>query len=147
MLLGHDHRSPIVAGRVIATRRLRGTNEVVALPAEIIAGRVRSTDRMMIQVKVYPPGAAEWGNDGEAMPAPVFSAIGMTLWLTLWAGLWSLVIGTFVAILRLAPIKVLQWAGATYVMLFRNTPLTLIIVSCNFVLWIQLGLELRLTGK
>lgn len=70
-----------------------------------------------------------------------FSAIGMTLWLTLWAALWSLIIGTFVAILRLAPIKVLQWAGATYVTLFRNTPLTLIVVAANLILWTQLQIQ------
>lgn len=70
-----------------------------------------------------------------------FSAIGMTLWLTLWGALWSLIIGTFVAILRLAPIKVLQWAGATYVMLFRNTPLTLIVVAANLILWTQLQIQ------
>ncbi|WP_296140659.1 amino acid ABC transporter permease [uncultured Tessaracoccus sp.] len=65
-----------------------------------------------------------------------------TLRLTLWGALWALVIGTVVAIMRLSPVRVLQWAGATYVTLLRNTPLTLIVVAANLVLGIQLQLAL-----
>lgn len=52
----------------------------------IIGGAYRASDRMMIDVKVYPPGAPEWGNGGEdgracgdmsAMPEPVFEAVAM----------------------------------------------------------------------
>lgn len=43
----------------------------------IMAGQSRATDRMMIQVKVYPPGAPQWGNHDGPMPEAVFSAIGM----------------------------------------------------------------------
>lgn len=70
-----------------------------------------------------------------------FSAVWMTVKLTLWAALGSLVLGTFIAVLRLSPIRVLQWAGSTYVTLFRNTPLTVIVVAANLVIWNQLGIE------
>ncbi|HHT11723.1 MAG TPA: amino acid ABC transporter permease [Propionibacterium sp.] len=70
-----------------------------------------------------------------------FSAVWMTVKLTLWAALGSLILGTFIAVLRLSPIKVLQWAGSTYVTVFRNTPLTVVVVAANLVIWNQLGLE------
>ena len=70
-----------------------------------------------------------------------FSAVWMTVKLTLWAALGSLILGTFIAVLRLSPIKVLQWAGSTYVTGFRNTPLTVVVVAANLVIWNQLGLE------
>ena len=43
----------------------------------IMSGHGRATDRMLIQVKVYPPGAPKWGMEDGQMPPPVFSAIGM----------------------------------------------------------------------
>lgn len=70
-----------------------------------------------------------------------FSAVWMTVRLTLWAALGSLLLGTFVAVLRLSPVRVLQWAGFTYVTVFRNTPLTVVVVASNLILWNQLGLE------
>ena len=54
----------------------------------------------------------------------------------------ALVLGTVVAILRLAPVGVLNWFGSTYVTLLRNTPLTLIIVFANLGLWAQLGIDM-----
>lgn len=72
----------------------------------------------------------------------VVGAFRLTLWLTLWSALWSLLLGTVIAIMRLSPIRVLQVFGAAYVTVFRNTPLTLIILFCNFVLWIQLRVNL-----
>lgn len=43
--------------------------------------------------------------------------------------------------MRLSPVGVLQRAGAAYVTLLRNTPLTLIIIFCSLGLWGQLGIE------
>lgn len=52
----------------------------------IIGGRYRASDRMMIDVRVFPPGAPEWGNGGTGtgdrcdfshMPPPVFEAAAM----------------------------------------------------------------------
>ncbi|MFC5042585.1 amino acid ABC transporter permease [Ornithinimicrobium kibberense] len=65
----------------------------------------------------------------------------MTIRLALWSSIFALLIGTVVAIMRLSPVGVLQRAGAAYVTLLRNTPLTLIIIFCSLGLWGQLGIE------
>jgi glutamate transport system permease protein len=54
----------------------------------------------------------------------------------------ALVIGTVIAIMRVAPVKVLRAAGVTYVTLVRNTPLTLIVFFCAFGLYITLQYRL-----
>lgn len=66
-------------------------------------------------------------------------AVQMTLWLALWSALWSLVIGTLVAILRLSPVPTLNWVGTAWVTVMRNTPLTLIVIAVNLILFIQLA--------
>jgi glutamate transport system permease protein len=55
-----------------------------------------------------------------------------TIRLTALSGLLSLVIGTALAIMRVCPIPPLRWAGATYVTIVRNTPLTLVFVFSTF---------------
>ncbi|AKU16603.1 amino acid ABC transporter permease [Luteipulveratus mongoliensis] len=72
----------------------------------------------------------------------VWSAFWMTIKLTVLAAIGSLVIGTLVAVLRLSPVPMLRFLGTSYVNVFRNTPLTLIILSCNLVLWAKLGVTL-----
>ncbi|WP_134773587.1 amino acid ABC transporter permease [Ornithinimicrobium flavum] len=78
-----------------------------------------------------------------------FNLVG-AFWLTIRLAAVSFVValllGTFVAVLRLAPVGVLNWFGATYVTILRNTPLTLIIVFANLGLWAQLGIELADRG-
>jgi glutamate transport system permease protein len=71
----------------------------------------------------------------------VLAAFWMTIKLALLSGLFALIIGTFVAILRLSPVSILRTAGAAYVTLIRNTPLTLIILFTSLGLWGQLGFE------
>jgi glutamate transport system permease protein len=71
----------------------------------------------------------------------LLDAFVVTIRLALWSALFSLILGTFVAILRLAPVRVLNTAGTAYVTLLRNTPLTLIIVFTSLGLWGQLGIE------
>jgi len=71
----------------------------------------------------------------------IFAAFGMTILLTVTAAIGSLIIGTFVAILRLAPVAVFQRTGAFYVNTVRNTPLTLIIIAANIVMAVNLGLN------
>lgn len=71
-----------------------------------------------------------------------WTALLHTLELIFWGALWALIIGTIIAIMRLSPVRVLQWAGAMYVTLFRNTPLTLIVVAANLILWTQLKINL-----
>jgi glutamate transport system permease protein len=72
----------------------------------------------------------------------VLEAFWMTIKLTAIAALGALAIGTVVAIMRVAPVKVLRAAGVTYVTLVRNTPLTLIVFFCAFGLYITLGYRL-----
>lgn len=72
----------------------------------------------------------------------LLSAFWMTLKLTFWSAIISLIIGTIVAIMRLSPVAVLQRAGAAYVTLLRNTPLTLIMIFASIALFGQLGLVL-----
>ena len=71
----------------------------------------------------------------------VFAAFGMTLLLTFFSAIGALVIGTIVAILRVSPVPLLQRVGALYVNIVRNTPLTLIIIACNIVMIVNLGLS------
>lgn len=47
-----------------------------------------------------------------------------TLTLTLVSVVGALVLGTVIAAMRVSPVPPLRWAGATYVQLVRNTPLT-----------------------
>jgi len=53
-------------------------------------------------------------------------AFGTTIRLFLLSAVGSLVLGTFLAMLRVSPVPVFRAAGATYVTLLRNTPLTLV---------------------
>lgn len=69
-------------------------------------------------------------------------AVQMTLWITFMSAIWALLIGTVMAILRLSPIGTLNWIGATWVTVIRNTPLTLIVIGFNFVLLVQLNIRL-----
>jgi glutamate transport system permease protein len=71
----------------------------------------------------------------------VFGAFGMTLLLTFFSAIGALVIGTIVAVLRVSPVPLFQRVGALYVNIVRNTPLTLIIIACNIVMIVNLGLS------
>jgi glutamate transport system permease protein len=72
----------------------------------------------------------------------ILGAFWMTIKLTVTAAVGALVIGTVIAIMRVAPVKVLRAAGVTYVTLVRNTPLTLIVFFCAFGLYITLQYRL-----
>lgn len=60
----------------------------------------------------------------------ILGAFVVTIELTLLSAVGALVIGTLVAVMRISPVGVLRTAGAAYVNLVRNTPLTLILVFC-----------------
>lgn len=72
----------------------------------------------------------------------IWSAFWMTIKLTVLGAVGSLIVGTLAAVLRLSPVPLLRFVGTSYVNIFRNTPLTLIILSCNLVLWAKLGVVL-----
>ena len=60
----------------------------------------------------------------------VLAAFWLTIKLTLLSALGALVIGTFVAVMRVSPIAVMRSFGTAYVTVVRNTPLTLIVFFC-----------------
>jgi glutamate transport system permease protein len=58
----------------------------------------------------------------------VLDAFWMTIRLALFSALGALLLGTVVAVMRVSPVRVLQFLGTGYVNTFRNTPLTLLMV-------------------
>ncbi|RKN37280.1 amino acid ABC transporter permease [Streptomyces hoynatensis] len=71
----------------------------------------------------------------------LFGAFWTTIQLTFFAGVGSLIWGTVLAAMRVSPVPVMRAFGTAYVNIFRNIPLTLIIVFCS----IGLGQTLRVT--
>ena len=72
----------------------------------------------------------------------LLGAFWLTIQLAFWSAIGSLVIGTVIAILRVSPVPVLRLAGTAYVNIFRNTPLTLLMVFSILGLTYVLGLQL-----
>jgi glutamate transport system permease protein len=72
----------------------------------------------------------------------ILRAFWVTIRLALVAGIGSLVIGTFIAVMRMSPVRVLRLLGTWYVNVFRNTPLTLLMVFSILGLTYILGLNL-----
>ena len=70
-----------------------------------------------------------------------WGAFGMTIKLTVFGAIGALIIGTVIAILRLSPVTSLRAIGTSYVTIFRNTPLTVIIFASVYVLYVQLGIS------
>lgn len=60
------------------------------------------------------------------------SAFLETIRLFVVAAIGSLVFGTLLAAMRVSPVPVLRWFGATYVNIFRNTPATLVLFFFAF---------------
>jgi glutamate transport system permease protein len=67
------------------------------------------------------------GSDGHL----ILLAFWTTLKLSALSAAGSLVLGTVLAVMRVAPLSVLRATGTFYVNILRNTPLTLIIVFCG----------------
>lgn len=63
----------------------------------------------------------------------ILKAFGYTLALFVCAGILSLAGGTVLVAMRVGPVAVLRWAGATYVTLVRNTPLVIVFIFFQFV--------------
>lgn len=72
----------------------------------------------------------------------ILDAFWVTIKLTFFSAIGALIIGTVVAGMRVSPIPVARWVGTAYVAIFRNTPLTLIIVFCSLGLYTTLGWKL-----
>ena len=76
----------------------------------------------------------------------LLEAFWMTIKLTALSAVGSLVLGTLIAGMRVSPVPVARWVGTTYVTIFRNTPLTLILVFCSLGLYSTLGMNLASEG-
>ncbi|MEV0683510.1 amino acid ABC transporter permease [Nocardia sp. NPDC050378] len=72
----------------------------------------------------------------------ILAAFWVTIKLTFLSAIGALILGTIVAGMRVSPIPVARWVGTAYVSIFRNTPLTLIIVFCSLGLYSTLRWEL-----
>ena len=66
----------------------------------------------------------------------------MTVKLTALSAVGSLILGTVLAAMRVSPVPLMRGFGTAYVNLFRNTPLTLIIIAMSIVISNKLGLIL-----
>ncbi|MGO4613478.1 amino acid ABC transporter permease [Nocardia sp. 2YAB30] len=75
----------------------------------------------------------------------ILEAFWVTIKLTVLSAIGALILGTIVAGLRVSPVPVARWVGTAYVTIFRNTPLTLIIVFMSLGLYTTMGW--RLAGE
>ncbi|WP_028478634.1 amino acid ABC transporter permease [Nocardia sp. CNY236] len=75
----------------------------------------------------------------------ILEAFWVTIELTVLSAIGALIIGTVVAAMRVSPVPVARWIGTAYVTVFRNTPLTLIIVFMSLGLYTTMGW--RLAGE
>ena len=71
----------------------------------------------------------------------VLGAVWVTLQLAVLSATGALILGTFVAILRVSPVAVLRGIGSAYVNIFRNTPLTVLLTLCVLGLSLLVGLS------
>jgi glutamate transport system permease protein len=76
----------------------------------------------------------------------LLQAFWVTIELTVFSAVAALIIGTVVAAMRVSPVPVARWAGTAYVTVFRNTPLTLILVFCSLGIYTTLGVKLASDG-
>lgn len=76
----------------------------------------------------------------------ILGAFWVTIQLSVLSALGALVVGTFMAVLRVSPVAVLRLIGTSYVNVIRNTPLTLLMVSSvlgiSFILGVTLSDDL-----
>jgi len=72
----------------------------------------------------------------------ILGAFWVTIQLSVLSAIGALVIGTVVAILRVSPVRTLRLLGTSYVNVFRNTPLTLLMVFSILGLSFILGMNL-----
>ncbi|MFE3443432.1 amino acid ABC transporter permease [Nocardia sp. NPDC059180] len=76
----------------------------------------------------------------------LLDAFWVTIKLTAFSAIGALVLGTIVAAMRVSPVPVARWVGTLYVTIFRNTPLTLILVFCSIGLYSTLRVKLAAEG-
>lgn len=72
----------------------------------------------------------------------ILEAFWTTIQLTVFSAIGALILGVIVAAMRVSPVPVARFLGAAYVTVFRNTPLTLILLFCVFGLYQTLDVSL-----
>jgi glutamate transport system permease protein len=72
----------------------------------------------------------------------ILAAFWVTIQLSVLSAIGSLILGTFLAVLRVSPVRVLRFIGTSYVNIIRNTPLTLLMVASVLGLSFILGVTL-----
>ena len=75
----------------------------------------------------------------------VLDAFWLTVRLSLLSGAISLALGALLAVLSVSAIPIMRATARAYVLILRNTPLTLILFFCSFGLWQNLGLTYSAT--
>ena len=71
----------------------------------------------------------------------VLNAFWLTVRLSVYSGVISFCLGTVLAVLSISAVPVMRLTARAYVLVFRNTPLTLILFFCSFGLWQNLGVS------
>lgn len=77
----------------------------------------------------------------------ILGAFWMTIKLTFFSAIGALVLGTVLAVMRVAPVAVLRRLGAFYVNTVRNTPLTLLVFFSIAGMYYILQLNLAQAGS
>ncbi|MFF5506430.1 amino acid ABC transporter permease [Streptomyces roseolus] len=72
----------------------------------------------------------------------LLGAFWVTAQLALYSAIGSLVWGTALVAMRVSPVPLMRAFGTAYVNLVRNTPLTVVILACSFVLAQTLQIKL-----
>jgi His/Glu/Gln/Arg/opine family amino acid ABC transporter permease subunit len=97
--------------------------------------------------EVRPAVAEPAGKILDQYRGEILKAFWTTIKLAVYSAIGALIIGTLLAAMRLSPVPMLRWLGATYVTILRNTPLTLILLFCAFGLGQTLGITLARGGS
>ena len=71
----------------------------------------------------------------------VLGAFLVNIELTLWSALFSLILGVILVVMRISPISSLRAVAGAYVELFKNLPLTIIMVFMVLGAYAQLKLS------
>ena len=71
----------------------------------------------------------------------VAHAFWVNIQLTLWAGLLALALGTIAVTMRISPVSSLRLASTFYVNVFRDIPLTVVMVIMAMVVWTRLNVS------
>ena len=77
----------------------------------------------------------------------ILAAFWLNVVLTVISGIGALIWGTLLAAMRVSPVPVMRGFATGYINIFRNTPLTVLIVASSVVLSDTLGMRLASRGS